>query len=375
MTEICRKRCTGGCTRKCIAALAAVPLVLSLAACGGGSGTGLAGSSAGGTATTSTETEQAGRADVEHAQDMPDDLTLPRARDHDKDGLSNAREAALGTNPRKADTDNDGIKDGPEVIRYHTNPRKADTDGDGLRDGAEVFTYKSNPLHRDGDGDGWPDHLEVANKTNPAKADNGPYPPIPLRYYSGHGARSDWTWKDSYHPRWDPTMPRRGHAGKVITWYYDPAGGPAKVTAATVAKGLAPWEKASGFTLRQVNRPADADVKITWSVRGYGGDAMAPRVLADTSLGQITRYAGDSDWTITEAHIRLNPKSEWVTNPSDYEVQWVSVFTHEFGHALGLGHSRGNDQVMNATGTRVTKLGVGDLNGLHAVSAYKGAVD
>lgn len=51
------------------------------------------------------------------------------------------------------------------------------------------------------------------------------------------------------------------------------------------------------------------------------------------------------------------------------------MFTREFGYALGLGHSRGNDQVMNATGTRVSKLGIGDLNGLHAVSAYSGAVD
>lgn len=184
-----------------------------------------------------------------------------------------------------------------------------------------MFTYKSNLLHPDGDGEGWPDDLEVANKTNPAKAHNGLYAPIPLRYYSGRGARSDWTWKDSYHPGWDPTMARRGHAGNVITWYYDPAGGPAKVTAATVAKGLAPWAKASGFTLHQVNRHADADVKITWSARDYEGNAMAPRVIAETSLGQITQYAGDRDWTITEAHIRLNAKSGWITNPSHYDVQ------------------------------------------------------
>ena len=42
------------------------------------------------------------------------------------------------TNPRKADTDGDGVKDGVEVRRTKTNPRKADTDGDGVNDGDEV---------------------------------------------------------------------------------------------------------------------------------------------------------------------------------------------------------------------------------------------
>ena len=32
--------------------------------------------------------------------------------DQDKDGLSNEREIQLGTNPRKADTDGDGVRDG-----------------------------------------------------------------------------------------------------------------------------------------------------------------------------------------------------------------------------------------------------------------------
>ena len=45
-------------------------------------------------------------------------------------------------------------RDGAEVKRYHTNPRKRDTDGDGLSDGAEVKGYHTNPRKRDTDGDG-----------------------------------------------------------------------------------------------------------------------------------------------------------------------------------------------------------------------------
>jgi len=58
--------------------------------------------------------------------------------DSDNDGLTDAEEKILGTNPNSADTDNDGLSDYAEVKIYHTNPLVADTDGDGYLDGAEV---------------------------------------------------------------------------------------------------------------------------------------------------------------------------------------------------------------------------------------------
>src|SRR5262245_31935955 len=59
-----------------------------------------------------------------------------RAKDADRDGVSNRQEYALRTHPRRADTDRDGLRDGDEV-RIASDPRKADTDGDGIRDGDE----------------------------------------------------------------------------------------------------------------------------------------------------------------------------------------------------------------------------------------------
>jgi hypothetical protein len=53
-------------------------------------------------------------------------------------------EIGYATDPTKADTDGDGIKDGAELTTG-TNPIMADTDGDGYQDGAEV-TCRSNPL-------------------------------------------------------------------------------------------------------------------------------------------------------------------------------------------------------------------------------------
>ncbi|MCF6269973.1 MAG: OmpA family protein [Melioribacteraceae bacterium] len=115
--------------------------------------------------------------------------------DPDEDGLTNCEEEKLGTNPEKADTDDDGLKDGEEIQKYNTDPlnpdsdgdelkdgeevnsyqtspTKADTDDDGLNDFAEVVTYKSDPLNADTDGDTLKDGAEVnTHKTDPTKAD------------------------------------------------------------------------------------------------------------------------------------------------------------------------------------------------------------
>lgn len=58
--------------------------------------------------------------------------------DSDADGLSDTREQELGTDPRNADTDSDGLSDGDEVLKYGTNPLKMDSDGDTYSDGLEV---------------------------------------------------------------------------------------------------------------------------------------------------------------------------------------------------------------------------------------------
>jgi hypothetical protein len=70
--------------------------------------------------------------------------------DPDRDGLNNMGEFRSRTNPRKADTDNDGVndanddqdKDGvdnQEEMQEHTNPCDRDTDNDGVNDGEETI--------------------------------------------------------------------------------------------------------------------------------------------------------------------------------------------------------------------------------------------
>jgi hypothetical protein len=59
-------------------------------------------------------------------------------QDSDSDGLTDAEEAELGTDPVEPDTDGDGLFDREEVRVYETDPTNPDTDSDGYEDGAEV---------------------------------------------------------------------------------------------------------------------------------------------------------------------------------------------------------------------------------------------
>lgn len=99
--------------------------------------------------------------------------------DDDQDGLNNNQEILLQTRPDKADTDEDGLKDGEEVNTYNTSPLKQDTDEDGVNDGEEV-RLGLNPLNKDTDGDGLPDGLDPAPlKTSTSTPSITPTPGTP----------------------------------------------------------------------------------------------------------------------------------------------------------------------------------------------------
>lgn len=58
--------------------------------------------------------------------------------DSDGDNLSNLMEITIGTNPKKIDTDNDGISDFDEINSSNTNPIVSDSDNDNIDDGSEL---------------------------------------------------------------------------------------------------------------------------------------------------------------------------------------------------------------------------------------------
>ena len=89
------------------------------------------------------------------------DLDETAIGDLEPDGLTNVQEFNRNTDPNDADSDKDGIDDGPEFNIHNTDPANADSDADGLSDGMELGTYNTNPLAEDSDGDGLSDGSEI----------------------------------------------------------------------------------------------------------------------------------------------------------------------------------------------------------------------
>ncbi|WP_368670353.1 Ig-like domain-containing protein [Myxococcus sp. AM011] len=103
-----------------------------------------------------------------NVDDSPASYTWVVTADADGDGLTDAEEVVLGTDPNNADTDGDGLPDGIEVNVAGTDPLDDDTDDDGLLDGNEdanhngvVDAGETDPKNADTDGDLLADGLEL----------------------------------------------------------------------------------------------------------------------------------------------------------------------------------------------------------------------
>jgi len=97
--------------------------------------------------------------------------------DNDLDGLTNDQEDAAGTDRNNADSDNDGLLDGVEVLTYLTNPLNGDTDNDGLDDRYEVdnsLNPNNDDSAEDPDSDGRSNLDEYLGGTDPNTADPAP---------------------------------------------------------------------------------------------------------------------------------------------------------------------------------------------------------
>ena len=96
---------------------------------------------------------------------------LSGSGDSDGDGLTNEREATLGTDPLLPDTDADRLLDRDEVETHQTNPLDVDTDDDRLQDADEIQTHQTDPRNPDMDGDGRIDGDEIAGGSDPRNPD------------------------------------------------------------------------------------------------------------------------------------------------------------------------------------------------------------
>ena len=101
---------------------------------------------------------------------------IATAGDSDGDGLPDAYESEIETNPEANDSDGDGIFDGLEVLNG-SDPLDSqsgtisDADGDGAADQIEK-RLGSNPSNADGDLDQLPDAWELLWNSNPHDHDS-----------------------------------------------------------------------------------------------------------------------------------------------------------------------------------------------------------
>lgn len=119
-----------------------------------------------------SDTDNDGLSDLEEARLSPLASTRRRADsplrspDTDGDGALDGTEVSIGTDPLQNDTDHDGLLDYEEIYDDYrgidaTNATDPDSDDDGLSDGDEVLRYATNPASTDSEGDGVPDAKEI----------------------------------------------------------------------------------------------------------------------------------------------------------------------------------------------------------------------
>jgi WD40 repeat protein len=101
------------------------------------------------------------------------EVTVDAYKDTDGDGLPDLREAALGTDPKDPDSDDDGMPDGWEVdnsLDPITNDASGDPDEDNLIN-VQEHQRGTDPNNDDSDGDGMPDGWEVDKNLDPTTDD------------------------------------------------------------------------------------------------------------------------------------------------------------------------------------------------------------
>lgn len=123
------------------------------------------------------------------------DLLAIAGFDYDDDGLIDADELDIGTNPEIKDTDNDTMTDGFE-IHYDLDPldpsdANGDLDNDGLTNSQE-YLFGSDPTIIDSDNDGLSDYEEYKLGCDPNNIDSDgdglidgedPRPAVPIRWW------------------------------------------------------------------------------------------------------------------------------------------------------------------------------------------------
>jgi hypothetical protein len=293
--------------------------------------------------------------------------------DDDADGLSDAQEAGLGTDPDDSDTDGDGLYDGEEVALglepVATNDSSADSDSDGLTDLAEITTHGTDPQTLDTDGDGTDDGSEVGS-TDPLTSSipfqshtiegslAGPIPSLPADldgdgdldlpavatstvywYRNVNGDGSSWNREANVATlsgvvvAISPDLDRDGDSdllsasGLGIAWYENTAGDGSSWSASPIVSGTA----AIRSLVWDMDEDGDFDVlggtatSVTWYENDGSQGTWTPHVVATTAgfgFPNLVDLDGDGDADVVSS-VASGPL-EWHENVLGDGSAWAT---------------------------------------------------
>ncbi len=237
--------------------------------------------------------------------------------DTDHDGLTDAFEARIGSNPEVADSDADGLSDAYEAGVSHTDPMLADSDADTLSDSAEV-ALGTSPTSLDTDHDGVTDGLELRAGTDPLQAG------------AGHEMASGWT-------------PTPGELGMSV----GAVGSGAATLAPPSFQGKDPWAKVNvdgetvdNFTAAALQTAAQ-EAGTHWHIlQGSFSTDVAASGSTHAGGGVVDVSPTDGDWEGAVTALRKIGFAAWIRNVPGH----ASTGSGAHIHAVLMGDKLMSDQ-------------------------------
>jgi hypothetical protein len=137
-----------------------------------------------------------------------------------------------------------------------------------------------------------------------------------------------------------------------VPWSYNPAGKPASLGGdhAAIQAAAAAWAGAGANFAFEDRGTTRANTGACGGAGPDGANTLGWAPLQGTILGLTCAwFTGPGDpQGATEFDMQLDPEWRWTTGSAP-EMDLQSVVTHEFGHALGLGHTPDTGAIMFAT--------------------------
>lgn len=144
---------------------------------------------------------------------------------------------------------------------------------------------------------------------------------------------------------------RKWFASADAKFYLNNANGPACCLTSSqqdsqISSGINAWSIASkGGTTTKSGAKRDGQNVISWGKLGGTTLGVTNYISTDTNQSQVC--SGNLIYRFTEVDVRFNNAFRWQTSSgcsNGYDLAGVS--THEFGHAVGLGHTNVNGATM-----------------------------